>query len=57
MRLYRYKTMHVYMRPDRPLTFSDGERVIAVLSSSQVIGYSDGTMEMTVLVELPEESS
>jgi hypothetical protein len=54
MRLYRYETMHVYMKPGVPFTFSDGERVIAVLSSSQALGYSDGTMEMTVLVELPE---
>lgn len=56
MQLHKYTIMRVHMKPGLPLTFSDGERVVSVLSSAPVIGYTDGTMELTVLVELPDES-
>jgi hypothetical protein len=40
------------MKPDRPLTFSDGERIVEVLETrhSAIVG---SNWELTVLVELP----
>lgn len=49
--LRTYQVMNVTMRPGHPLTFSDGEQVIAVLSSGQVPLSID--WRLTVLVEMP----
>jgi hypothetical protein len=52
--LHTYMVQQHQMRPGFPLTFSDGERIVAVLSSSPVPGYGrTGDIDVTVLVELP----
>jgi hypothetical protein len=47
------------MRPGRPLTFSDGERIVAVLRSEVVPGgvTTPDDMDMIVLVEMPGSPS
>jgi hypothetical protein len=47
-----YKIMHVEMVTERPLTFSDGERIVAVLDKEQLVPTLP--MRLTVLVELPQ---
>jgi hypothetical protein len=53
--LHTYTVMRVRIKPGRPLTFSDGERIVAVLRSDVVpggVGNSD-MMDVVALVELP----
>ena len=49
---HTYRVQRHRMRLDWPLTFSDGERIVAVLSSELAAG-SNVDMDLTVLVELP----
>lgn len=51
--MHTYTVMHVYMQFERPLTFSDGERIVAVLESKPSLANPHGMVELTVLVELP----
>jgi hypothetical protein len=51
--LHTYKLMNVEKRPGYPLTFSDGERVIAVVGSQPPLTPGVGGSRLTVLVELP----
>jgi hypothetical protein len=51
---HTYKIMEVEMlTTERPLTFSDGERIVDVLECKRPPGTTD-RMRLTVLVELPE---
>ncbi len=53
--LHTYMVQRHTMRVGSPLTFSDGERVVAVLSSSYAGSYQGQTdINVTVLVELPQ---
>jgi hypothetical protein len=47
---HSYRVSTVYVREDRDLTLSAGERVVSVLASSQV---ASGEWRLTVLVETP----
>ena len=49
---HTYRVQRHRMRLDWPLTFSDGERIVAVLASEPAAG-SNVDMDLTVLVELP----
>jgi hypothetical protein len=52
--LHTYRVETHRMRVNSPLTFSDGERIVAVLSSSHAGTYQGQTdIDVTVLVELP----
>jgi hypothetical protein len=52
--LHTYQVQRHRMQVGWPLTFSDGERVVAVLSSSPAGTYQGKTdIDVTVLVELP----
>ena len=53
--LHTYTVQRFRMKPDRPLTFSDGERIIAVLRSDVVLGgaYESDMIDIVALVELP----
>ena len=52
--LHTYRVQSHCMRVGSPLTFSDGERIVAVLSSSPALSYGGATdIDVTVLVELP----
>ena len=52
--LHTYQVQRHCMRVGFPLTFSDGERIIAVLSSSPALSCGGATdIDVTVLVELP----
>jgi len=52
--LHAYQVQRHRMRVGSPLTFSDGERIVAVLSSSPALSYGGTTdIDVTVLVELP----
>ena len=48
---HTYRVQRHRMRLDWPLTFSDGERIVAVLKSEPVAGVPE--VDVTVLVELP----
>ena len=50
--LHTYMVQRHQMRIGSPLTFSDGERIVSVLSSSPVPGLRS-EIDVTVLVELP----
>ncbi len=49
---HTYMVQRHRMRFDWPLTFSDGERIVAVLKSEPAAG-SRTDIDVTVLVELP----
>ena len=49
---HTYRVQRHRMRLNWPLTFSDGERIVAVLSSELAAGVHV-EMDVTVLVELP----
>lgn len=52
--LHTYQVQRHCMRVGSPLTFSDGERIVAMLSSSPALSYGGATdIDVTVLVELP----
>ena len=57
--LHTYTVMRVRMKPGRPLTFSDGERIVAVLRSDVVHGgvSESDQMDIVALVELPHEAT
>lgn len=51
---HTYKIMEVEMlTTGRPLTFSDGERIVEVLECKRALT-GDNRVRLTVLVELPE---
>lgn len=57
-RLHTYMVQRHRMRVGSPLTFSDGERVIAVLSSSHAGTFQGQTdIDVTMLVEVPAEGT
>lgn len=51
--LHTYMVQHHRMRIGSPLTFSDGERIVAVLGSVPVPGTGGLDVGVTVLLELP----
>jgi hypothetical protein len=57
--LHTYMVQRFRMRPGRPLTFSDGERIVAVLRSEVVPGgvSTSDDMDLIVLVEMPGSPS
>ena len=54
--LHTYTVMRVRMKPGAPLTFSDGERIVAVLRSDVAYGGATGSdcVDVVALVELPQ---
>lgn len=52
--LHTYMVQRHRMRVGHPLAFSDGERIVAVLSSSATPGTAGLDVDVTMLVELPE---
>ena len=56
--LHTYMVQRFRMRPGWPLTFSDGERIVAVLRSEVVPGgaTTPDDMDVIVLVEMPGPS-
>ena len=52
--LHTYMVQHHLMRLGHPLRFSDGERIVAVLSSAVAPGTAGLDVDVTVLVEMPD---